>query len=70
MGFGRIIRVRKRGEKPDGVVYVVAEPDPEKAIGILKDSLGRRESEMDDLGRVTDKLIAALGLKNGEFTKA
>ena len=46
---------------PEHIRFVaVAEPDPDKAIGILKDNLGRRDSEMEDLGRVTDKLIAAL----------
>jgi hypothetical protein len=69
MGFGRLIRVRSVAD-PEGILYVVAEHDPEKAIGILKDDMGRRGYEMEDLGRVTGRLLDALKLKPGEFTKA
>jgi hypothetical protein len=48
---------------------VVTEADAKRAVSILKDNLGRREYEMEDLRRVTGDLLTALSPKPGQFTK-
>jgi hypothetical protein len=67
--FGRLIRVRAHRRDPEARVYVVAEPEVEKAIGILKAALARPFDDYEDLGRVTDSLLNALSLQPGTFTR-
>jgi hypothetical protein len=69
MVFGRLIRVRARRGDPEAVIYVVAEAEVEKAVDILKLALVRPLDEYEDLGRVTDTLLKALGLRDGEFAR-
>ncbi len=69
MGFGRLIRVRGHRSDPESAVFVVAEAEVEKAIDILKIALGRPLDEYEDLGRVTDTLLNALGLQPGQFAR-
>jgi hypothetical protein len=47
----------------------VAEAEVEKAIDILKIALARPYDEYEDLGRVTDTLLIALGLQPGKFAR-
>jgi len=68
MRFGRLIRVKSRRGDPDARVYVVAEPEPSRAIEIIKKAgLGR--DDFEDLGRVTDTLLNTLGLQPGQFVR-
>jgi hypothetical protein len=70
MRFGRLIRVRAHRHDPTATIYVVAEPEVEKAIQILRTSLVRPQDECEDLGRVTDTLLNALSLQPGQFERA
>jgi hypothetical protein len=69
MGFGRLIRVRAHRRDPQATIYVVAEPDVEKAIDILKTALPRSDADFEDVGRVTDQLLKALSLQPGMFAR-
>ena len=69
MGFRRLIRVRTHRRDADATIYVVAEPDVDKAIDILKIALARPSYEYEDLGRVTDTLLNTLSLQPGQFTR-
>ena len=66
---GRLIRIRTHRSDTDAIIYVVAEPESDKAIAILKRALSRREDEYEDLGRVTDMLLATLSLQPGQFAR-
>jgi hypothetical protein len=50
-------------------LYVVAEPEAERAIDILKVALARSYHDYEDLGRVTGALLNALSLQPGTFTR-
>ena len=66
--FGRLVRVRTHRGDPEPTLYIVAEPEAERAIDILKVALARSYHDYEDLGRVTDALIKALSLQPGSFT--
>jgi hypothetical protein len=68
MGFGRLIRVGNRRGGPEATVYVVAEADPDKAIDILKLASSPND-EYEDLGQGIGKLLLALGLEAGRFSR-
>jgi hypothetical protein len=70
MRFGRLIRVARRPLDPHGTLYVVAEPDPDKAVDLLKNALTDPDGEFEDLGRITEDLLDALQLESGTFTRA
>jgi hypothetical protein len=70
MGFGRLIRVQAYRTDPTAKIYVVAEPEAEKAIDILRVALARPDEDYEDLGRVTDALLNALSLQPGMFAPA
>jgi hypothetical protein len=61
--------VRAHRRDSEATIYVVAEPEVEKAIGILKAALARPFDDYEDLGRVTDSLLNALSLQPGTFTR-
>jgi len=67
--FGRLVRVQRHRGDPAATIYVVAEPEAEKAIRILKNALSRLNDDYEDLGRVTDSLLDALSLQPGMFTR-
>jgi hypothetical protein len=69
MGFGRLIRVRTYRADPEATIYVVAEPEGEKAINILKSALARPDDDYEDLGRVSDSLLNMLSLQPGMFIR-
>ena len=54
---------------PNATIYVVAEPEVEKAIEILRTALIRPLDEYEDLGRVSDTLLNALSLQPGQFSR-
>jgi hypothetical protein len=64
---GRLIRVGKQRNDPNGAVYVVAERDAGRAIDIIRRKAAATSDEIEDLGRVRDELLTALSLKSGEF---
>ena len=59
MLFGRLIRIGNRREGHDAI-YVVAEADPTKAVDIIRRNVAGPNVELEDLGRVSDKLLVAL----------
>jgi hypothetical protein len=65
--FGRLIRVGNRREGQDAI-YVVAEADPTNALDIVRRNVAGPNVELEDLGRVNDKLLVALALQPGQFT--
>ena len=67
--FGRLVRVRTHRGDPEPTLYVVAEPEAERAIDILKVALARSYHDYEDLGRVTEQLLKALSLQPGTFTR-
>jgi hypothetical protein len=69
MGFGRLIRVGNRRGGAKTTVYVVAEAEPGKAIDILKLGVSGPFDEYEDLGRVSEKLLVALDLQPGQFSR-
>jgi hypothetical protein len=64
--MGRLIRVKNRRGDADAVVYVVAEPDPAKAMDIIK-AAGLGDDDLEDLGRVSEAVLNALALQPGQF---
>ena len=62
----RLIRVGNRREGA-GAVYVVAEADPVKAMDVIRHNVAGPNVELEDLGRVTDQLLNALALGEGQF---
>ena len=66
--FGRLIRVGDRRTGSD-VVYVVAEADPDQAMEIIRRNVAGPHVALEDLGRVNDRLLTALGLQPGQFTR-
>ena len=71
MGYGRLVRVTVKS--PDGgdlqpVIYVVAEEDSAKAIRIVGAEV-RVSASIEALGRASDKLLDALKLAPGEFSR-
>jgi hypothetical protein len=67
--FGRLVRVRTHRGDREATLYIVAEPEAEKAIDLLKIALARSYHDYEDLGRVTDGLLKALALEPGTFTR-
>lgn len=69
MGFGRLVRVGSHRGDTNAVIYVVAEADATQALRIVKTKLERFDGEIEDLGRVSDDLLKALGLNPGQMVK-
>jgi hypothetical protein len=70
MKYGRLIRVSSGRGDPNAVVYVVAEYDPARAIEVIRAHHAATAGlQIKDLGRVTDVLLSALNLKEGEFAR-
>ena len=72
-GSRRELRAINSGQEfpgdPDAVVYVVAEPDPLRAVQILKTAGLASFADIEDLGRVSDALLKALALEPGQFRR-
>jgi hypothetical protein len=67
---GRAIRASLFSGHPAAVTYVIAEPDRAAAIRILRAGLQENYDQFEDLGHVSENMLAALNLKAGGFTKA
>lgn len=63
-GCGRLVRVSACERK--AIAYIVAAPEPEAAIAIVGSFAGW-DGAIEDLGRVSDALLRALGLAPGEY---
>jgi hypothetical protein len=62
---GGLIRVKNGNLRP--ATYIVAMPEADKAIELIRSSIGKQADEITDLGRVSDELLNALTLKSGDF---
>jgi hypothetical protein len=74
-GSGRLVRVGKYAGDREAVVYVVAIAAANRAIALINRAVVRPSGQGDDLriedlGRVSEALLEALGLSAGEFTRA
>jgi hypothetical protein len=61
--------VQAHRSDPDATIYVVAEPEFEKAVSILKPALSRPDDDYEDLGRVSDTMLDTLSLRPGTFIR-
>jgi hypothetical protein len=69
MGEGRLIRVTSgEAAPPKSIAFIVAEPDKAKALAIILESVAKPGDDVQDIGRVSEPLIAALALAPGEFS--
>jgi hypothetical protein len=69
MGDGRLIRVSKYRSDQKAIAYVVAVPDKATAVELIRRKVVDPSDEIEDLGRVTEALLTAMGLAPGEFTR-
>jgi hypothetical protein len=67
MGEGRLIRVSKYRGDPQAVTYLVAMPDKARATELIAQKATNPGDEIEDLGKVSEALIAAMSLAPGEF---
>ena len=70
MHYGRLIRVSKYRGDPHAVAYIVAISEPAEAIELVRPQATTSGEEVEDLGRVSDSLLAALHLGTGQFRRA
>ena len=64
--FGKLSRSGSEGQD---AICVVAEVDPTKAVDIIRPNVAGPNVEAEDLGRVSDKLLVAVALQPGQFTR-
>jgi hypothetical protein len=62
---GRLIRVRNGDLRP--ATYIVAVLEADKAVELIRSSIGSQGDEITDLGRVSDELLKALAIAAGDF---
>jgi hypothetical protein len=62
---GRLVRVRSGELRP--VTYIVAVPEADKAVALIRSSIGQDGDEITDLGRVSPELLKALAIEPGDF---
>jgi hypothetical protein len=67
MGEGRLIRVRKYRGDPTAVAYLVAVSDKDKAVDLIRQKVGGSDGDIEDLGRVSEALLMAMSVREGEF---
>ena len=68
MQYGRIVRVTYTLGEPY-ITYIVAEEDAAKAAAMMRTQVGA-DASVECIGRASKRLLLALGLSAGEFTKA
>ncbi len=64
-----MIRARKFLNDPHPVTYIVAVSEAAEAMQQIKTKAAERYAAFDDLGRVSDRLLATLHLSPGEFVR-
>jgi hypothetical protein len=62
---GRLVRVRNGDLRP--ATYIVALPEADKAVELIRSSIGKEGDDITDLGRVSAELLNALGVESGDF---
>jgi len=67
---GRLIRVTKYQGDPRTAAYIVAVADPVEAIELIRSKAADPIDEIEDLGRVSDALLATLKLGTRQFVRA
>jgi hypothetical protein len=68
MSEGRLIRVSRGGAQSRMVSYIVGEVDQNRAIEVIRANVVKTgEDEIEDLGRVSEELLKALGVGPGQF---
>ena len=72
MGAGCLITVRTPSLVGEFVTvgYLVAEQDTDQAVRIIKSNIARTADEVVAVSRVSEELLAALGVRPGGFTRA
>lgn len=70
MGYGRLIRVRRYRSDEKAVAYIVAIADAAEAMELIGRKVAYPEDQIEDLGRVSDALLAAMKLESGDFVRA
>lgn len=66
MTEGRLIRVSKYRGDPAAKAYLVAVPDKVRAMNLIAANVAQAAEEIEDLGRVSDALIASMFLAPGD----
>ena len=69
MGSGRVIRIRKHRGDSKGIAYIVAMADSVEASALIRRKVAASGDEIEDLGRVSEALVGALGLSDGDFVR-
>jgi hypothetical protein len=64
---GRLIRASRYRGDPEARAYLVAVPDRATAIDLITANAAEPGYEIEDLGRVSEDLIAAMTLPPGKF---
>jgi hypothetical protein len=60
MEDGRLIRVGKYRGDTNAIIYIVAISNPTKAVNLIRENTANTADEIQDLGRVSANLLAAL----------
>jgi hypothetical protein len=68
--FGRLVRVRYGESRFFLAAYIVAEPDAAKAVDRIRTKVAGPADAVEDLGRVSEALLAALQVAPGDFVFA
>lgn len=68
--YGRLVRVRCGENRASLAAYIVAEPDPAKAVDRIRSKVAGPADAVEDLGRVSEALLAALQVAPGDFVFA
>ncbi len=71
MEYGRLIKVGdRRAGGGAAELYVVAEPDSGLAQELIRKHIADPDRTIEDIGKVTSTVLAALNLAAGEFSRA
>jgi hypothetical protein len=68
--FGRLVRVRYGESRCFLAAYIVAEPDAAKAVARIRTKVAGPADAVEDIGRVSEALLAALQVAPGDFVFA
>jgi hypothetical protein len=70
MGTGRLVRVgRYKGDRK-AVGYIVAIPDADAALDLIRIKIAGPSDYVEDVGRVSEALLIALKLSLGQYVCA
>jgi hypothetical protein len=61
--------VRKYRGDPTAVAYLVAVSDKDKAVDLIRQKAGGSGDDIEDLGRVSEALLMAMSVHEGEFVR-